>query len=771
MTADAPDAAPVLEDTTRSEIEFTAALEVVAARAVSTPGARRIRNRQPGGDGDAIAAELEAVAELADLIARGDRFVPRALPELDEHLAALRVEGGVLEAPALMAMGAALEAMHEVAAELRRLTDEAPRLATLRTPLPPLDLAERFSRTFDPDGSVRDGASPELRKARRAVRNARERLVRHLDEHLHRLSDRSEGSVTVRGGRYVIPVRRDSRQIRGGIVHDESGSGTTLFVEPADAVPLGNALSAAEAAERRAVHRIFRDLTAALRDHQRELGAGYDMCVAVDDRYARARYAVDVGAVCPDIVPDVGALAIREGRHPLLLAEGVDVVAFDLVPGPDRKVIVISGPNTGGKTVFLKAVGLLAALAQSGVIPPVGPGTTLPVFGTIRSDIGDHQSIVASLSTFSGHLRQIGSILEVADDRSLVLIDELGSGTDPAEGAALAAAVLKLLARRRTVTLVSTHLGQLKELAGATDGIANASLAFDAERLEPTYRFRLGVPGRSYGLAVARSLDFPEAVLQEAEALRPEAERSIEALLADLERREQGLRVREAEAAETGERLKAEADGLARLRVELDEQQRALAERERRLEREGRADARRFLLDARKRVEQALGAAQAAADDASVREARRIVEEGVREEGDALRKLEEQARRQGWTVRRAGDRGRSAPETTPGSGPGSPTPGRVRRRAAASVAVDVTASAELDLRGLTGDEAEMEVLRGIDAAVVDGLSGLRIIHGKGTGVLRERVAQVLTRDTRVSGFHPAHPTQGGWGVTVAELSS
>ena len=456
-------------------------------------------------------------------------------------------------------------------------------------------------------------------------------------------------------------------------------------------------------------------------------------------------------------------MVIRNGRHPLLLAELDVVVPFDLETNEKERVIVVSGPNTGGKTVLLKAVGLINALAQSGVIPPVGKGTTLPVFGMIFADIGDHQSIAENLSTFSGHVAALKAVLESANDASLVLLDEFGTGTDPSEGAALAGAVLQTLCVRGCVTLATTHRHQLKRLASETEGAVNASLQFDAEHLEPTYRVVKGIPGRSYGLAIAQRLGFPPHVMTLARELQPDTERSLESLLADVEKRDKLLRAKEGEIAEAEARLQAERDGLDQLHSDLASQAAEIDRQAREMELHGREEARRFLLEARKRVEDALGLARAAVTEATAKEARRLLEEGARNERSALKRLEEEARKKGWRVQGPGSKTFS-PQQGPTVRPG------VKRRTPSSLQVSKRAARwEIDLRGMTADEAEEAVKHALDEAIVADLGSVRIIHGKGTGVLRERVSAILARDGRVASFHTSPPHQGGWGVTIAEF--
>jgi DNA mismatch repair protein MutS2 len=406
-------------------------------------------------------------------------------------------------------------------------------------------------------------------------------------------------------------------------------------------------------------------------------------------------------------------------------------------------------------------VGLISALAQAGIVPPVGPGTRLPVYRRIFTDIGDHQSIDASLSTFSGHVAALKAILIEVDGEDLVLLDELGGGTDPIEGASLAAAVLLALHRRTPRTIATTHLNQLKELAAETGGVVNASLEFDGETLAPTYRLLQGKPGRSYGLAIARRLGLPSEVLAQAEALTPEHARSVDAILEELERREAALSRREDEVAVESARLEQLQETARAKGEELAQRSAALESQEREAERTGREQARRFLLEARRRVEEALGTARAAVNEATAKEARRLVEQGVTQEAEALAKLEEEASKKGWKVR-----GKGKPNVA-GSPHAAPSIRRSGRPDAHSVIPETTS--EIDLRGMRAEEAEAEVIAALDAAVVADLPFLRIIHGKGTGALRAAVREWLAADQRVAGFALAAPEQGGSGVTIVEL--
>lgn len=789
-------------------IELEPVLDVVAAYAAGPLGADRVRARRPTLALEWVRRELARVGEVAALFRRGDGLLAEPVPDVSRALGRLRIEGSVLEGQDLVAIGRVVGSARQVHGDLRRVKETAPLAAELAHDLPDKSIERRLDQSLDADGSLLDSASPGLAAARREVQHARQRLLRRLDALLRGLDSAtapSDASVTLRGGRYVIPVRRDSRSRPAGIVHDESGSAGTLFVEPTETIELGNALREAEVEEERETLRVLRELTGLLRPELPALRGALEMCVAVDDLVARARYAFAVEGEVPEIVTAPSGLRVANGRHPLLLAGSEPVVPFDLEMDPSERTLLISGPNTGGKTVLLKAVGLASAMAQSGVVPPVGAGSRLPAFGGFFADIGDRQSITASLSTFSAHVAMLRRILAEADAGSLVLLDEVGSGTDPAEGAALAAAILASLTARGALTLATTHLGALKDLASHTPGVVNASLQFDAATLTPTYRFVKGVPGRSYGLAIARRLGIEPGILSDAEGRVPDAERNLDALLAAVE--ERGREVRQTQARL--EQREAELGALqARLTVQ-DESQRAREAELKRLEKDadraGRRQARQYLMDARRLVEDALGAARAAGaagDEAAAREARRMVEQGIGEHGPAIDREEEgprpaeppavaigsrvrmptggtgevlERRDDGTAVVAAGAMKivleASSLTPLPPSGRG---PSRKEARAVAKTSTSheaATAAVEVDLRGLTGDEAEQATIAAVDAAVLAEQPFLRIIHGMGTGVVRERVRRVVSGDRRVTRFGFAPRNQGGTGVTIVEFSA
>ena len=790
-------------------LEFPRLLAFVAERAASTPGAARVRALEPSSDLAWLEAEHRRVAGVRALLGGEPVWSPEPVPELGGPLQRLRVIGTVWSGEELAAGAILLRS----ARRTRDALKDEKRPAVVRAVLAPF--AERMisakaeeqeiERAVGEDGVVKDDASPALRRIRRELRASHGELVRILEKVMagleahHRAPDMS---VTVREGRYVIPVRREGVRGVGGIVHGTSGTGGTMFVEPPAAVEYGNRIRELEFEEHDEVERILAELTDALRPHRSDLIASLDALAELDSLHARARYAIQFHCSPATLAPARQGFAIRDGRHPLLLAKGVDVVPFDLALFPDVRTLLVSGPNTGGKTVMLKALGLVSAMSQAGIPAPVGVESTIPVFDDILADIGDEQSIEASLSTFSAHLKNLSEILRLASGDSLVLIDELGSGTDPQEGAALGWAILEQLTARGTTTLASTHLGQLKELATQVPGVVNASLQFDAARLAPTYRLIKGVPGRSYGISIARRLNLPEDVVLRAEERLPQGERDMAALIERLERKEEELSAREREAQEMVD------DARTRIAAVL-KRETNVRERERSVEKASRQEARKYVLDARAEIERTIkelktkgSAAADGAIDELGRDARRRAEEMAARQANVLDRLdaeERAAERRNATPRQPGARGPIAVNDAVEVGTLGGKVGRVMdiRGKDAVVAVgslkltvpiktlrpterpqehavsylgdapEVIAKTEINLLGLRADEAENEVLHAIDGAIRADLKSLRIIHGKGTGALRQVVDEMLRKDTRVSEFRPGAWNEGGTGVTIA----
>jgi DNA mismatch repair protein MutS2 len=783
-------------------IEFPRTLALISERATSPLGGERVRQLRPATDRDLIEREHARVAAVRSLLSAEEPWHLHGIPDARAALTRLRVEGASLVASELFVLAKLLRSSRVTRDSLRGDHASPIVAAVLAEQIESLiankSIEDAIERAIDEEGQVRDDASSALRKIRRELKGSQGELVKLLERAMAKLEPHqrvADMSVTVRNGRFVIPVRREAQGAVGGIVHDASATGGTLFVEPPAAVEAGNRIRELQSEEIEEVERILAALTEQLRPHREDLGDSLEALVTLDSLVARARYAIEFRCSPADLTDSTEGFAVIDGRHPLLLAQGIDVVPFDLEMTPSERTLLISGPNTGGKTVLLKALGLFSALVQSGIPAPVAVGSRIAIFDNIYADVGDEQSILASLSTFSAHLRNLAEVLSSATAHSLVLIDELGSGTDPIEGAALGGAILEALTARGTLSIATTHLGALKELATQVDGVVNASLQFDPVALAPTYRLTKGVPGRSYGISIARRLNLPADVLKRAEERIPVDERRVTALLAELEAREKKLSANEREAGEISDDARERARRVA-------EREKNVTQREREAERASRREARQYLLEARAEVERTIRELKAASDqgEEAAREARKRVETLATEQG---RELDRIGREEG-----PGRLARDHAEVNVGDFVEVDTLGgkvgrvvevrddealvavgviklalprsslRVTRPEAVApeVAVairgdlpEVQAASEIDLRGMRVGEVESIVMHAVDAAVRADLKTLRIIHGKGTGALRERVAEMLSKESRVANFRLGAWNEGGAGVTIAEL--
>jgi DNA mismatch repair protein MutS2 len=785
-------------------LELPAILERLAGIAASDPGRACALALEPSGDPDEVTARQALTDEAIAL------FESSAEPDLAgvreiRPAAELAARDSVVDPTTLRAIGASIDAAVAARASLEAV-DGAPGLSELASVIDPglTHLAEAIAKAVEDDGSdLRDNASPALRKLRRELRDGRARIAERLRslardpslrEHLQ------DDFVTERGGRPVLALRASARGAVPGIVHDSSGSGQTLFVEPFAVVDDSNRLREAESAEREEAARILRELSRQVGDQAEALSALVAAVGEID-------LAMTLGVLSrrwrgAQVTPG-HEIRLRGARHPLL--DVGSAVPIDLEPG-DLRAVVISGPNTGGKTVALKTLGLAAVLHQCGLRPPA-EHAELPVFDHVLADIGDEQSIEMSLSTFSGHVRNLVAILDAATERSLVLLDEIAAGTDPVEGAALAQALLGRLVGQARLTVVTSHYPELKEWASATEGVANAATGFDPETQAPLYRVALGRPGTSHALRIAERLGLPAELVAAARgSIAPERLRVGELLA-------------EAEAAE--ERAAEERESAVAVRAAAEKSRRAAEQRATALEHEigrvrssAQAERERALAGA----ERELAGTRAELDALrrEIREARRLERERRRATTPkALSKERERDRRLGAASERAARAGRALreaeaplPVTAP-LAPGDPVVapalgvrgtiaeivrdeavvvGRGGLRVRVPVArlqpdrdgqadageeqaivirtpTPTDAPSELDLRGRTAQEAREALRTFVDTAALAGRDEVRVIHGRGTGAIRKAVRDELSRHPLVSSQEP----DSADGATVAHL--
>ena len=806
------------------------------------------RDAEPGLDGAADAGTLRALefAAIVERLAALTSFEPArelaaaALPSADRiHVGLLQdqtdeagrllseqaqasiggardirpaleraVRGGRLTPADLLDIGVTLDATGRFADRL--VSWRGPHLSTVREELDAApQLAERIGRSLDDAGELLDSASPELGTIRKRLRTAQDRVRERLNAMLRSTAMAGiigEPIVTVRAGRYVIPIRAEAKGRVKGIVHDQSASGATLFVEPLTVVQLNNTWTEAALAEEREEERILDELSRLVEDRAEMLRDSLAALARADVWMARARLGTAMDAVRPAIVDD--AAELLSARHPLL--EG-DAVPIDMRLG-DRfgyRALVVTGPNTGGKTVSLKTLGLLSLMHQAGMRVPAAQGARLPVFGRVMADIGDEQSIAQSLSTFSSHLRNVVRFIAAAGPATLVLLDEVGAGTDPAEGSALAMAIVARLLEAGSMVAATTHYAELKAFATEHPGVSNAAVEFDVATLRPTYRLTIGLPGKSQAFAIAERLGLPADILADARSRISAEQATMEETLAAISRaqeeQEAALDAAGAERAEAARERALARTGVARARQEaaqvLADARRAADDLLARAERDV-IELRRELTRQRN-VAGGRGAANTAALDALAQRTERARQDAAdtpvpapateheaqadsREEGTLQPRpgLWGRSRTLGSTGRIVEISGRTGrvtletegarlvvpaddvevvPEPISGPTPRDLEADALRRRAAERV------SPELSLRGERVEAALEQLAAYLDEALLAGLDSVRIIHGSGTGALRRVVREALAEHPRVRAVRGGRKDEGGDGATIAEL--
>lgn len=649
---------------------------------------------------------------------------------------------------------------------------------------------------------ISDNASPGLAQIRRKMKAASSRVREQLDKLIHSATAQKalqEPIVTLRNGRFVVPVRAEHRAAISGLVHDTSASGATVFVEPMGVVEANNELKVLESQEAAEIERILQELSAEVGSFADAIIADYTVLVELNVIFAKARLAYAMKATLP-AVTDNGYVCLHRARHPLI--DAGKVVPIDVELGGEFDTLVITGPNTGGKTVTLKTVGLLSLMAMCGLLLPVASGSTVSVFRMVLSDIGDEQSIEQSLSTFSAHMTNLIHILEQADEHSLILLDELGAGTDPIEGAALATALLECLREKGARIAATTHYAELKAYALRTEGVENGSCEFDVESLRPTYRLLVGVPGRSNAFAISERLGMAQTVVQRARELVSGDDRRLEDVVVSLEEKRQSL---EAELAEAKQATIAAQTAKETMQKRLD----SLQEQQEKEWESAREQARRLVERARLDAEQLLEELDALRKQKNNPDFRGKAAEARSQLRRRLNAMEEEidpvvsCQSDDYVLPRPLAVGDSVLL------PDIPVPAVVLSLADASGMVEVQAGAirtrvaqqqlrlaekqpkarkpktntartqlsrstrdartELDIRGFTAEEACLEVDRFIDNARLCGLSRLTIIHGKGTGALRAAVHQYLKTCSSVQSFRLGLYGEGETGVTVIEM--
>lgn len=811
-------------------LEFEGILELVhgfLSGPLSEPELDRI---QPGTGLDAIRHDLTLAGEAREVLREGQRPSLGSLDDPRPIFPKLAIEGDACTAFEILALVAVAKSARELRDAYRKTPHSsldmlAGRMADLR------DLVDALDGKIRPDGTLDSSASPALGRIRRSI----ERLKLDIQSALERLLDRltragvlQESVIAIRNDRFVLPIRAEEKRRVDGIVHGASGSGATLYLEPMETVPLNNELVELQDAEFAEVQRILGEFTEVLRGRRHDLAAATEILSQIDLAFAKGEFARQYDCCLPELSNQAGAerqLVLTAVRHPLLeqalRAQGRASVPLEIELKEPKTLVIVSGPNTGGKTVALKTVGIAVLMAQSG-LPVAASYARLPVFSHVLADIGDLQSIQANLSTFSAHVRNIQSMVEAADRDSLVLIDEIGSSTDPLEGAALAVSILEYFRQRGAMTFVTTHHSRLKAYAAETGAALNAAMEFDESTLQPTYRLLVGLPGKSSGLDIAARLGLEPSIVAKARTLIDPSEAQAAALIESLHAQRAEL---ERELARLAERRRESEDLARRREQEFHIERRAkLKELDQRLDqtlRESEARWEKTILEIRAQLEKVEAESRAAKVKASQagksvagleRKAARLDRE-ARDEWDAqvLEALGQPAAPAPGAPEAAakppavGDRVQVSQLPTPGTvigldhdGQVEVEVGRLRMRvpqeevhvlasvpptgsglsrasvaaatAARALAPDADeAPAEINVIGATAEEAREQVDKFLDQAFLAGRVRLRVIHGHGKGILRKSLHEMFSGHPHVEKFYAAPPNEGGTGATIVEL--
>lgn len=773
--------------------KITAMLETHARCQI---GKERARKLEPLMELAELNAELDLTSEAEAVLFRLGQSPVDEFPDTRDTLKRIKAVSA-LSMRELLDVASCLRAIRIAKSALTKESDQM-RLAAMAVNLPSYKFIEdELNRCILNEDEMFDGASPALSRIRRELRVANEKVREKLNSMIRSSTYQQylqDPIITMRNGRFVIPVKQEYRKQIPGLIHDQSGSGQTLFIEPAAVVELGNTFKKLLAQERDEIERILSELTAMVAPYGEDIYNALILLGEIDLRFAKAQLARDMNAVRPEMNDELRIRIVR-GRHPLL--DKAKAVPIDIWLGEDFKTLIITGPNTGGKTVTLKTVGLFTLMAQAGMFVPADVGTRLGVFKNVYADIGDEQSIEQSLSTFSSHMTRLVGILKNADDKSLVLLDELGAGTDPIEGAALAMSILETLYGRRSTTLATTHYSEIKAFALARDGMENASMEFDIDKLCPTYRLFIGIPGKSNAFEISKRLGLDDDVIDRAKQFLKGEDVRFEDVISGAESQR---RIAEQER-KLAEQARTELDAL---RAEVEKEKKKLEETKKGYQAKAREDARRVVADTKREMERIIVQIRSM-KSINQSEADRVIQasrDAVRERENALVEPEEKvvdmsvapkSVNPGDEVRIVSLENKKATVLKKPDAKGDvlvqagimkiavrlddlrllnepAKKGPQTDAAAGKVTLgDKSVGLSIDVRGKLVDEAIIEVDRYLENAAMNGLNEVMIIHGKGTGALRAGIQSYLKTHRLVESFRQGAYGEGDAGVTAVTI--
>ncbi len=784
----------MIQEKTYITLEYDKILNILKQHLASEVGQEFAQKLRPAATLKEAETLQEQTWEAESIYTRTGRTPITGFPDVRELVGRMHASL-FLSTREFLAIAQAMRAARE-AKDVLQTGDENSLLCNLANRLTShRSVEEEIARCILAEDEISDNASAELNRIRRQMKIVGERVREKLNSMLRSMTTQKylqEAVITIRNGRYVLPVKAECRSQIPGLVHDQSSSGATLFIEPSAVVELGNENKRLLIEEKNEIERILSGLTAMIEPFADEIHMSCNIMGALDVIFARAIMARDFRAVRPKL-NESGRIRIVRGRHPLIAKDRV--VPVDIWLGETFRTLIITGPNTGGKTVTLKTVGLFTLMAMSGMFIPADEGTELSTFDSVFADIGDEQSIEQSLSTFSSHMTNTVRILSEADGRSLVLLDELGAGTDPVEGAALAQAILESLYERNTLTVATTHYSEIKAFALMHAGMQNASMEFDVDRLCPTYRLFIGIPGKSNAFEISRRLGLNDAVIDRAQDFLQKKDVAFETVLSEAE---QARRTAENDK-EAIYKTRIETE---KIKTELENEKKKLEDEKTLLRQKAREDARRMVQETRQDMEKLI---------VQLRSIENIdqkqLERAVQSSRDAMRKTEERLYEQAIQRDTAGEApasvhpgervklitlGQEATVLKPVDAKGdvlvqagvmklsvplndirSVEQKKKPQQTSAKVSLspDRGSALSIDLRGSMVDDACLELDRFIDNALVTGVHEFYVVHGKGTGALRTGVQQYLKNHPRVKTYRIGAYGEGDAGVTVVTLKS
>lgn len=783
-------------------LEYQKIIELLKEEAGSEMSKKIISELMPYTDVHVISEELRSTTEAVDLIVRKGALPTGGIYDIGQSLGLAR-KGGTLSMKQLLQVHYNLNIAARVVSFMKSDLPPLPLIGSMTELIVTMPrLSDDIDRCILSEDEMSDNASSELARIRRSIGRQNEAIKNKLNHILNSADNRTylqDSIVTMRDGRYVIPVKQEHRTRFPGIVHDQSKAGATLFVEPQVIVNLNNELRELEMAEEAEIARILAELSSGVAEHFHDIKNNQEILIQLDFLMAKGKLSCRMKAEEPHI-NDKGFLHIREGRHPLI--DEKKVVPINVPIGKEYRTLVVTGPNTGGKTVTLKTIGLLALMAQSGLHIPASSQSQIPIFDDVFADIGDEQSIEQSLSTFSSHMKNIVKIVEAADENSLVLLDELGAGTDPTEGAALAIAILEALYKRGAMTAATTHYNEIKKYALSTDGVENASMEFNVETLSPTYRLSIGIPGKSNAFEISKKLGLAESLIDRARQLIERGDIEFEDVISTIERDKKKAEEERDEAIIINLAMKKKQEEVERQLADLEKKKAKVIA-------DAREEARDILRDARETASEVQKELKELSKLESLGERNKRFDKNRRKLKETEGKYAERLVRQvnnnpvDASEIKVGDRVKvlsldqngeilSLPDEkgnllvkvgimkanlslddlmliNDGSqkkkAPKSAKYGQLYKTKAQNVSISI------NVQGESLDDAVMDVDKYLDDAYVAGLKEVTIIHGRGEGILKSGIRDMMKRHKHVASFRKGNYNEGGDGVTIAKMKT